>query len=170
MFLSQTAIYQFVIRQTSQKDVFDFTTLKGDDHLKASWHCMNNSKSLTLMCPDVFRVNTCNGRLVSELTKFSNLTGKNSYCILITGHHKCVLTKYTTVLRKLYKCTFPLPVPPSFTSSLNVSDYLFPRDTSQAQANNTQGILCLEKGNLFVGRSWKKDKVWGLPYLHSNHT
>jgi hypothetical protein len=62
------------------------------------------------------------------------------------------------------------PEPPSFTSSLNVSDYLFPGDTSQAQANNTQGILCLEEGYVFVGRSWKKDQVWGLPYLHPNYT
>jgi hypothetical protein len=61
-------------------------------------------------------------------------------------------------------------VPPSFTSSLNVSYYLFPGDTSQAQANNTQGILCLEEGYLFVGRSWEKDQVWGLPCLHPNHT
>jgi hypothetical protein len=29
----------------------------------------------------------------------------------------------------------------------------------QGQANNTQGILCLEKGYLFVGRSWKKNQV-----------
>jgi hypothetical protein len=67
-----------------------------------------------------------------------------------------------TGLKTLYNSTFPPPVPPSFTSSLNVSDYLFPGYTSQAQANNTQGILCLEEGSLFVGRSWKKDQVWGL--------
>jgi hypothetical protein len=47
---------------------------------------------------------------------------------------------------------------------------LFPGDTSQAQANNIQGILYLEEGYLFVGRSWKKDQVWRLPCLHPNHT
>jgi hypothetical protein len=78
--------------------------------------------------------------------------------------------KYTTGLGKLCNSTFPLPVPPSFTSSLIVSDSLFPGDTSQAQANNTQGILCLEEGYLFVGRSWRKDQVWEQPCLHPNHT
>jgi hypothetical protein len=39
---------------------------------------------------------------------------------------------------------------------------MFLGETSQAQANNTQGILCLEEGYLFVGRSWKKNQVWGL--------
>jgi hypothetical protein len=81
-----------------------------------------------------------------------------------------VSTKYTTGLRKLYNSNFPLPEPPSFTSSLNVPNYLFPGDISQAQANNTQSILCLEEGYLFLGRSWKKDQVWGLPGLHPNHT
>jgi hypothetical protein len=122
------------------------------------------------MSPDAFRDNACKASLVSELNKSSNLTGKNSYCILTTGHHKCILTKYMTGLRKLYNSSFPPCVPPSFTSSLNVSDYLFPGDTSQAHANNTQGILCLEEGYLFVGRSWKKNQVWGLPCLHPNHT
>jgi hypothetical protein len=67
----------------SQKDIFDFTTLKGDYHVAASWCCMNNSKSPTFMSPNVLRASACNGSLVSELTKFSNLTGKNSYCILL---------------------------------------------------------------------------------------
>jgi hypothetical protein len=40
----------------------------------------------------------------------------------------------------------------------------------QVQDNNTQGILCLEEGYLFVGRSWKKNQVWGLPCVHPNHT
>jgi hypothetical protein len=75
-----------------------------------------------------------------------------------------------TRLGKLHNSTFPPPVPPSFTSTLNVSDYLFPGDTSKAQVNNTQGILFLEEGYLFVGTSWKKDQVWGLPCLHPNHT
>jgi hypothetical protein len=116
------------------------------------------------------RASACNGSLVSELTKSSNLTGKNSYCILTTGHHKCILTKYTTGLGKLCNSTFPPLVPPSLTSSLNVSEYLFPGDTSQSQTNNTQGILCLEEGYLFVGRLWKKDQVRRLPSLHPNHT
>jgi hypothetical protein len=75
-----------------------------------------------------------------------------------------------TGLEKLCNSSFPPSMPPSFTSSLNVSNYLFPGDTSQVQANNTQGILCLEEGYLFVGRSWKKDQIWGLPCPHPNHT
>jgi hypothetical protein len=102
----------------------------------------------------VLRARACNGNLVSKLAKSSNLTGKNSYYILATGHHKCILTTYTKGLKiKLFNSTLPPSVPPSFTSSLNVPDYLFPGHTSQAQANNTQGILCLEEGYLFVGRS-----------------
>jgi hypothetical protein len=180
-FISQTKIWMFNISvpdnympvchlsikdpgATSQKDIFDFTTLKGDYHLTASWCCMNNSKSPTFMSPDMLRANACNGSLVSKLKESSNLTGKNSYCILMTGHHRCILMKYTAGLGKLYNSTFLPSASPSFTSSLNVSDYLFPGDTSQAQANNTQGILCLEEGYLFVGRSW------GLPCLHPNHT
>jgi hypothetical protein len=69
-----------------------------------------------------------------------------------------------TGLGEPYNSTFPPPVSPSFTSSLTVSGYLFPGDTSQAQANNTQVILCLEEGYLFVGRSWKKNQVWGHVY------
>jgi hypothetical protein len=69
-------------------------------------------------------------------------------------------------VKEMDNSTLPLPVPPSFTSSLNVSDYLFPGDTSQAQANNTQGVLCLEEGYLSVGRSQKKYQAWGLPCLH----
>jgi hypothetical protein len=78
---------------TSQKDVFYFTTLKGDYHLTTSWCCMNNSKGPTFMGPNMLRANACNGSLVSKLNESSNLTGKNSYCILTTGHHKCILTK-----------------------------------------------------------------------------
>jgi hypothetical protein len=122
------------------------------------------------MSPNMLRANACNRSLVSKLNESSNLTGKNSYCTLMTGHHGCILTEYMTGLGEPYNSTFPPPVSPSFTSSLNVSDYLFPGDTSQAQANNTQGILYLEEGCLFVGRSWKKDQVWGLPCLHPNHT
>jgi hypothetical protein len=103
----------------------------------------------------MLRANACKGSLTSKPTKSSNLTGKNSFCVLITGHHKYILTKYMTGLGKLYNSTFPPLVPPSFTSSLNVSDYLFPGDPSQAQAN-TQGILCLEEGYLFVGRYGKR--------------
>jgi hypothetical protein len=134
---------------------------------------MNNSKVPTFMNPNVFRANIYNGSLISKLTKSSNLTGNNSYCILTTGHHKCILTKYTTGLKKktkLYNSTFPPPVPLSFTRSLNVPDYLFPGDTSQAQSNNTQGILCLEEGYCFVGKSWKMNQVEGLPCLHPNNT
>jgi hypothetical protein len=146
-FISQTKIWMFNISvtdsyipvchlsikdlgPTSQKDIFDFATLKGVYHLTASWCCMNNFKSLTFMSPNVLRASACNGSLVSELTKSSNLTGKNSYCTLTTGHHKCILTQYMTGLGKLHNFTFPPPVPPSFTSSLNVSNYLFPGDTS----------------------------------------
>jgi hypothetical protein len=93
----------------SQKDIFDFTTLEGDYHLTVSWCCMNNSKSSIFMGPNVLRASACNGSLVSELFKSSNLTGKNSYCILTTGHHKCILTKYTTGLGKLYNSTFLPP-------------------------------------------------------------
>jgi hypothetical protein len=172
MFLSQTAIYHTIknLGPKSPKYIFDFTTLKGDYHLTASWCCTNNSKSCTFMSLSVLRANACNGRLVSQLTKSSNLNGKNSYCILTTGRDKFILIKYITGLRKLYNSTFPPPVPPSFISSLNVSDYLFPGDSSQAQANNTQGILCLEEGYLFVGRSWKKDQVFWMPCLYQNHT
>jgi hypothetical protein len=90
------------------------------------------------MGPDVLRVSAYNGSLVSYLTKFSNLTGKSSYYILATGHHKCILTKNTRGLKKLYNSTLLPPVLPSFTSSLNVSNYLFSGDTAQAQANNTK--------------------------------
>jgi hypothetical protein len=62
---------------TSQKDIFDFTTLKGDYHLTVSWCCMNNSKSPTFMSPDMFRASACNGSLVSKLNESSNLTGEN---------------------------------------------------------------------------------------------
>jgi hypothetical protein len=186
-FISQTKIWMFNISipdkyipvchspkkdlgPVSKKDIFDFTAFKGDYHLTASWCCMNNSKSPTFTSPSVLRASTCSGSLVSELTKSSNLTDKNSDCILTTGHHKCILTKYMTGLEKLYNSIFPPHVPPSFTRNLNVSDYLFPGDTSQAQANNTQGVLCFEEGYPFVRRSWKKDQVWGLPCLHPNHT
>jgi hypothetical protein len=103
---------------TSQKDIFDFTTLKGDYHLTASWCYMNNSKSPTFMSPDMFRASACNGSLVSELNESSNLTGKNSYCILMTGHHRCILMKYTMGLGKLYNSTFP---PPAFSNMQSFS-------------------------------------------------
>jgi hypothetical protein len=109
------------LEPTSQKGIFYFTTLKGDYHLTASWCYMNNSKSPTFMSPDVLRANACKGSLVSELTKSSNLTGKNSYCILTTGHHK---------------------------RNLNVSELLVSRRLLPGP-----GILCLEVGYLFVGRS-----------------
>jgi hypothetical protein len=57
-------------------------------------------------------------------------------------------------------------VPPSFISSVNVSDYLFLGNTSQTQANNTQGILCLEEGHLLVGRSWKRT-VYGDYHVYT---
>jgi hypothetical protein len=60
---------------TSQKDIFDFTTLKSDYHLTASWCCMNNSKSPTFMSPNMLRTNACNESLVSKLNESSNLTG-----------------------------------------------------------------------------------------------
>jgi hypothetical protein len=140
---------------TSQrKDIFGFTTLKGDYHLTTRWCCMNNSKCPTFMGPNVFRAGACNGSLVSKLPKSSNLAGKNSYCILATGHHQCILTKYTRELKEIcISLPCQAPVSPSFISSLNVSVYFFPGDASQAQANSTQGILCLEEGYLFVGKS-----------------
>jgi hypothetical protein len=52
----------------------------------------------------------------------------------------CFMALLQGYLPLQYNSTLPPPVPPSFTSSLNVSDYLFPGDTSHAQANNTQGI------------------------------
>jgi hypothetical protein len=114
---------------------------------------MNISKSPTFMGPNVLRASACNESFISKLTKSSNFTGKNSYCILTTGHHKCIL-RYTAELKtKLFNSTFPSSVPPSFTSSLNVPNYLLPGDTSQAQANNAHSILCLKEGYLFVGRS-----------------
>jgi hypothetical protein len=89
------------IRPTYQrKDIFDFTTLKGDHQLTTSWCYMNTSKGPTFMGPNVLKDSACNGNLVSKLTKSSNLTGKNFYCILTTGHHKCILTKYTTKVKK----------------------------------------------------------------------
>jgi hypothetical protein len=72
------------LRPTAQKDIFDFTTLKGDYHLTASWWNVNNSKSPTFMSPNMLRANACNGSLVSKLIESSNLTGKNSYRILTT--------------------------------------------------------------------------------------
>jgi hypothetical protein len=105
-FLSQTAIIPVChlsmkdLGLTSQKDIFDFITLKGDYHLTTSWCCTNNSKSPTFMGSHVLRASACNGSLVSELTKSSNFTGTYSYCILTTGHHKCILTKYMTRLEK----------------------------------------------------------------------
>jgi hypothetical protein len=60
---------------TSQrKDIFDFTTLKGDYHLTTSWRCMNNSKGPTFTGSNVLRAHACNGILVPKLTKSSNLT------------------------------------------------------------------------------------------------
>jgi hypothetical protein len=107
---------------TSQrKDIFGFTTLKGDYHLTTRWCCMNNSKCPTFMGPNVFRAGACNGSLVSKLPKSSNLAGKNSYCILATGHHQCILTKYTRGLKKLYESTLSPPVPSSFTNTKAVS-------------------------------------------------
>jgi hypothetical protein len=107
---------------------------------------------ITLRAPLLW-VPMCLGILVSNLTKSSNLIGKNSYCILTTGHHKFVLTKYTRRLKKLYNSTLPPLGPTSFTSSLNIPNYLFLGDTSQAQPKNTHGILCLEEGYIFVRRS-----------------
>jgi hypothetical protein len=102
-----------------RKDIFDFTTLKGDYNLTASWFCMN--KGPTFMGCSVLRANAYNGSLVSNPTKSSNFTVKNSYCILATGHHKCILTKYTRGLKKLYESTLSPPVPSSFTNTKAVS-------------------------------------------------
>jgi hypothetical protein len=68
---------------TSPKVIFDFTILKGDYHLTASWCCISNSKSPTFMGPNVLRANDCNGSLVSEPTKSSNLTGKTLIAYLL---------------------------------------------------------------------------------------
>jgi hypothetical protein len=62
------------------------------------------------MSPNMLRANACNGSLVCKLNKSSNLTGKNSYCIITTGHHRGILTKYKTGLGELYSSTFPPPV------------------------------------------------------------
>jgi hypothetical protein len=70
------------------------------------------------MSPDMLRASTCNGSLVSTLNESSNLTGKNSYCILRTGHHRCILMKYTTGLGKLYNSTFPPPASPFLPAAL----------------------------------------------------
>jgi hypothetical protein len=155
---------------TSQKDIFYFTTLKGDYHLTASWCCVNNSKSPTFMSPHMLRANACNGGLVSQLDESSNLTGKNSYCVLTTGHHRCILTKYRTGLGKLYTLPFhPLRLhllPEALMSRTTCFQETPPRPT----LTTPKVILCLEEGYIFVGRSWKKDPVWGLPCLHPNHT
>jgi hypothetical protein len=127
------------------KDIFDFTTLKGDYHLTVSWCFMRISKSPTFMSPNMLRANAYNGSLVSKLNESSNLTGKNSYCILMTGHHICILMKYMTGLGKLYNSTFPPPASPCFTSSLNVSDYLFPGDTSQTRLTTPKVFYALRK-------------------------
>jgi hypothetical protein len=85
---------------TSQrKDILNFTTLKGDYHPATSWCCMNNSKDPTFMGPDMFRANVCNGNLISNLTKSSNLTGENSYCVLAAGYHQCNLMEIQRCLR-----------------------------------------------------------------------
>jgi hypothetical protein len=80
---------------SQRKDIFDFTTLKGDYRLATSWCCMNTSKYPTFMGPNMFRDSACNGSLIYNLTKYSNLRGKNSYCILATGHHQCNLMENT---------------------------------------------------------------------------
>jgi hypothetical protein len=59
------------------------------------------------MSPDMLRANACNGSLVSKLNKSSNLTGKNSYCILISSQNRCILMKYMMGLGKPYNSTFP---------------------------------------------------------------
>jgi hypothetical protein len=102
-FISQTKIWMLNVSvpdchipmkdlgPTYQKDIFGFTTLKGDYHLTTSWCCIGDSKSPTFMSPNVLRASACNGSIVSELTKSSNHTAKNllhTYCLLTTGHHK----------------------------------------------------------------------------------
>jgi hypothetical protein len=91
----------------SQRKVIFFTTLKGDYHLTACWCCMNNSKGPTFMSPSVLRASACNGSLISNMTKSSNLTDKNSYCILTTGHHKRILTKIYKKVKKKNWITLP---------------------------------------------------------------
>jgi hypothetical protein len=61
--------------------------------------------------------------------------------------------KYKGIFEKNCITTLPPTMTSSFISSLITSIYLYPGDTSQGQANNIQGILCLEKGYLFVGKS-----------------
>jgi hypothetical protein len=70
-----------------RKDIFNFTTLKGDCHLATKWCCMSNFKDINFMGSDVIRASAGNGSLISNLTKSSNLTGKNSYCVFAIGHH-----------------------------------------------------------------------------------
>jgi hypothetical protein len=122
------------------------------------------------MVPNVLTASACNGSLGSKPTKSSKLTGEDSCFKIATGHHKFILKKYTKGSKKLYNAIFPPPVLPSFTSSLNVPDNLFLGDTSQAQVNNTQGILCLQERYLLVGRSWKKNWVRGLLCPHPYQT
>jgi hypothetical protein len=74
-----------------RKGILNFTTLKRDYHLATSWCCENNSKDSTFVSPNVLRASASNGSLVSNLIKSSKLTGKSSYYILVTGHHKCTL-------------------------------------------------------------------------------
>jgi hypothetical protein len=113
-FISQTKIWMFNVSvpdsytpfcyslikglgpPSQRMDTFNFTMPKGNYHLAASWCCLNNFKAPTFMGLDVLRASACNGSYVSNLTKFSSLTDKNSCCILATGHHKCILTKKNT--------------------------------------------------------------------------
>jgi hypothetical protein len=81
------------------KDMYNFTTLKGDYCLTASWWYMNNSKSPTFTGPNILMGSVCNGSLIFNLTKSLNLTSKNSYSILATGHHQCILTKNKKALK-----------------------------------------------------------------------
>jgi hypothetical protein len=87
-----------------RKDIFDFTILQGYYHLAASWRCMNNCKSPKFMSPDVLRASVCNGSIVFNLTKSSNLTGKSSYCILANGHHQCIF--FLKLFIHLFTCTY----------------------------------------------------------------
>jgi hypothetical protein len=74
---SRTRIWMFNVWHSSieglettyqRKDIFDFTTLRGDYHIITSWCYMNISKGPTFIGLSVLSASACNVSFVSKLS------------------------------------------------------------------------------------------------------
>jgi hypothetical protein len=151
-----------------RKDIFDFTTLKGNYHLAASWCCMNNSTHPTFKGPDVLRTSACNGSLISNVTKSSTSLVKTqkaaltSYCILPTVHHQCILTttKNTRVLKKNCAALPCYPDCPRFLPEALMSL------TTCFQVPTPKGFYALKK-DISLWEGHRKRTVYGDCHIYT---